>query len=227
MNIKRASGLLLHITSLPGKYGCGTLGREAAAFSDFLAASGQSYWQVLPLGPVCAHWNFSPYSSPSAFAGNELLIDPEKMHSRDWLTAAELQASEDGRENDFADLAKTASQKTTLLAKAASLFTGQQNPGEKIAFERFCSEQRQWLDDYCPVPGPGRSFQHLAVDNLAGRHRPPPAGRLGLLAAKIGRADLFLAIRAVCFFQTMAGTERLCQPAGFANHRRYPFLCQF
>jgi len=148
MIIKRASGLLLHITSLPGKYGCGTLGREATAFSDFLTACGQSYWQVLPLGPVCPHWHFSPYSSPSAFAGNELLIDPEKMRARGWLTAAELRESEDGLENDFADFTKTARQKTTLLEKAASLFTARQNPGEKIEFERFRHDQQQWLDDY-------------------------------------------------------------------------------
>jgi 4-alpha-glucanotransferase len=148
LNIKRSSGLLLHITALPGKYGCGTLGREAAAFTDFLLASGQSYWQVLPLGPVCSHWHFSPYSSPSAFAGNELLIDPEKMQARDWLTPAELRESEDGQENDFADLIKTARQKTILLAKAASLFNSRQNPGEKIEFERFRNDQQEWLDDY-------------------------------------------------------------------------------
>jgi 4-alpha-glucanotransferase len=146
--IKRASGLLLHITSLPGEYGCGTLGREAAAFCDFLASSGQSYWQVLPLGPVCPHWHFSPYSSPSAFAGNELLIDPEKMHAEGWLSAAQLRESEDGRENDFADLVKTARQKTTLLERATRLFIGRQNPGEKIEFERFRHDQQQWLDDY-------------------------------------------------------------------------------
>jgi 4-alpha-glucanotransferase len=148
LNKKKASGLLLHITSLPGKYGCGTLGREAAAFSDFLAASGQSYWQVLPLGPVCPHWHFSPYSSPSAFAGNELLIDPEKMHALGWLTAAQLHASEDGLENDFADLEKTARQKAVLLENAASLFNERQSPGEKSAFERFRYNQRHWLDDY-------------------------------------------------------------------------------
>jgi 4-alpha-glucanotransferase len=148
MNMQRASGLLLHITSLPGKYGCGTLGREAAAFSDFLAASGQSYWQVLPLGPVCPHWHFSPYSSPSAFAGNELLIDPEKMHARGWISSPELLESENGQKNDFADLITTAGQKTTLLEKAARTFTRQQNPGEKIEFERFRRDQQQWLDDY-------------------------------------------------------------------------------
>jgi 4-alpha-glucanotransferase len=148
VKLKRASGLLLHITSLPGRYGCGTLGREAAAFSDFLSASGQSYWQVLPLGPVCPHWHFSPYSSPSAFAGNELLIDPEKMHAQGWLTAAQLRENETGRETDFADLANAARQRASLLENAASLFHERQDPGEKIACERFRYDQRLWLDDY-------------------------------------------------------------------------------
>lgn len=148
MVIKRASGLLLHITSLPGKYGSGTLGREAAAFCDFLSAGGQSYWQVLPLGPVCAHWHFSPYSSPSAFAGNELLTDSEKMVAQGWLTDAEVQAGQDGCEKDFADLTKSAERKTGLLAKASRSFAGQQDSEAKRAFGRFCRDQRQWLDDY-------------------------------------------------------------------------------
>ena len=148
IKIKRASGLLLHITSLPGKYGCGTLGHEAAVFSDFLVASGQSFWQVLPLGPVCPHWHFSPYSSPSAFAGNELLIDPEKMHALGWLTTTQLRENENGHEKDFADLIKTARQRTSLLENAANLFKQRQNPGEKIDFERFQNDQRLWLDDY-------------------------------------------------------------------------------
>jgi len=149
MGAKRASGLLLHITSLPGKYGCGTLGREAVDFCDFLASSGQAYWQVLPLGPVCPHWNFSPYSSPSAFAGNELLIDPEKMQALGWLSAEQLLQNEADQESDFADLTKTARQRASLLENAARAFAERQNPGEKIAFEHFRRDQSQWLDDYC------------------------------------------------------------------------------
>jgi 4-alpha-glucanotransferase len=146
--MERASGVLLHITSLPGKYGGGTLGCEAAAFSDFLAASGQSYWQVLPLAPVCGHWHFSPYSSPSALAGNELLIDPEKMHARGWLSTEQLHECEEGQNSDYADLASTAGQKASLLAKAAARFHEQRDPSETRAFEGFCFDQGHWLDDY-------------------------------------------------------------------------------
>ena len=77
MTFPRASGILLHPTSLPGPFGIGDLGDEAYAFADFLVASGQSLWQVLPLGPT--GFGGSPYASYSAFAGNTLLISREKL----------------------------------------------------------------------------------------------------------------------------------------------------
>lgn len=148
MAIERASGLLLHVTSLPGRYGCGTMGEEAADFIRFLAASGQSYWQVLPLGPVCSHWHFSPYSSPSAFAGNELLIGPEKLHSLGWISTAELRECADDSGTDFCDLQNAAARKTTLLTRAARSFFEDSGHASASAFGRFRSEQKHWLEDY-------------------------------------------------------------------------------
>src|SRR5436190_8146346 len=75
----RSSGILLHPTSLPGPYGIGDLGPAAHGFADFLAASGQHLWQVLPLGPT--GYGDSPYQLFSAFAGNPLLISPERLHA--------------------------------------------------------------------------------------------------------------------------------------------------
>jgi 4-alpha-glucanotransferase len=77
MIFPRASGILLHPTSLPGPHGIGDLGDEAYHFADFLIASGQSLWQVLPLGPT--GYGDSPYACYSAFAGNTLLISPERL----------------------------------------------------------------------------------------------------------------------------------------------------
>src|SRR5215217_7364207 len=77
INKKRLSGVLLHPTSFPGPYGIGDLGPEAYRFVDFLAAAGQSLWQVLPLGPT--GYGDSPYACYSAFAGNTLLVSPEKL----------------------------------------------------------------------------------------------------------------------------------------------------
>src|SRR6266478_4079914 len=77
MRFPRASGILLHPTSLPGCFGIGDLGDEAYRFADFLVASGQSLWQVLPLGPT--GYGDSPYACYSAFAGNALLISPDQL----------------------------------------------------------------------------------------------------------------------------------------------------
>ncbi|MEO6656110.1 MAG: 4-alpha-glucanotransferase, partial [Pyrinomonadaceae bacterium] len=84
MKLPRASGLLLHPTSLPGEFGIGDLGDEALKFVDFLVRSGQTYWQILPLGPT-GQGN-SPYSAYSAFAGNTLLISPETLVADEFLS---------------------------------------------------------------------------------------------------------------------------------------------
>src|SRR5438105_2012565 len=81
--MKRASGILLHPTSLPGRYGIGELGPEAYRFADWLAAEGLRIWQVLPLGPV--GYGESPYQLFSAFAGNPLLISLDELVRRGWL----------------------------------------------------------------------------------------------------------------------------------------------
>src|SRR6185503_19674623 len=88
MTFPRASGLLLHPTSLPGRFGIGDLGDEAYRFADFLVAGGQSLWQVLPLGPT--GYGDSPYACYSAFAGNTLLISPDRLFEEDLLARTDL-----------------------------------------------------------------------------------------------------------------------------------------
>src|SRR5882672_8741034 len=88
MRFPRASGILLHPTSLPGPFGIGDLGAEAYRFADFLAAAGQSLWQMLPLGPT--GYGDSPYAAYSAFAGNTLLISPEQLIAEGLLTDGDL-----------------------------------------------------------------------------------------------------------------------------------------
>src|SRR5437016_10805677 len=88
MSFSRASGILLHPTSLPGRFAIGDLGPAAFAFADFLAASSQSLWQILPLGPT--GYGDSPYACYSAFAGNTLLISPEKLPEQGLTTELEL-----------------------------------------------------------------------------------------------------------------------------------------
>ncbi|KAB2962898.1 MAG: 4-alpha-glucanotransferase, partial [Thermoanaerobaculia bacterium] len=84
----RTSGVLLHVTSLPGRFGCGDLGPGAERFLDLLAAAGQGLWQVLPLGPTSL--GDSPYGALSTFAGNPLLVSPERLAEDGLLDAADL-----------------------------------------------------------------------------------------------------------------------------------------
>src|SRR5437879_5979457 len=90
MTFPRASGILLHPTSLPGRFGIGDLGDEAYAFADFLIASGQSLWQVLPLAPT--GYGDSPYACYSAFAGNTLLVSPQKLFEQGLIAKADFDA---------------------------------------------------------------------------------------------------------------------------------------
>ena len=87
MKLKRSSGVLCHITSFPGPCGTGTLGRDAFDFIDLMAHGGFSYLQILPVGPVSPSMGWSPYSSVSAFAGNELFINTESMAAERWMLA--------------------------------------------------------------------------------------------------------------------------------------------
>jgi len=90
MSFPRASGILLHPTSLPSRGGIGDFGPSAYAFADFLASARQGLWQVLPLGPL--GYGASPYSSTSAFAGNPLLISPDLLVADGLLTPEEARA---------------------------------------------------------------------------------------------------------------------------------------
>lgn len=141
MPLPRASGILLHPTSFPSRFGIGDLGPIAYRFIDFLADSKQKFWQLLPLGPT--GFGNSPYMSYSAMAGNPLLISPEELQFKGLL-----------KEEDFQDIPefpletvdydRVSTIKMDLLRKAYNNF--QHHPQE--LFQEFCQEQAQWLDDY-------------------------------------------------------------------------------
>jgi 4-alpha-glucanotransferase len=141
----RNSGILLHITSLPGKEGIGTLGRNALDFIDFLADTNQQLWQILPLGPV--GYGNSPYLCYSAFAGNPLLIDLFLLREEGLLSENDLDSLPrfDIRQTEFSRVEKW---KVPLLKKASRNFTG--NDWSLLAdeYDTFTDQNGWWLNDY-------------------------------------------------------------------------------
>jgi 4-alpha-glucanotransferase len=145
MNFPRASGLLLHPTSLPGRYGIGDLGAEAYKFADFLVASGQTIWQVMPLGPT--GYGDSPYQSFSAFAGNTLLISPERL-VEDKLLAREDLAGGPVFSDERVEYGRVIEYKHELLAQAFERFKRSNDDALRRDYEGFLGYASAWLDDY-------------------------------------------------------------------------------
>ena len=142
---QRASGILLHPTSLPGKYGIGTLGKAACNFIDFLTKAKQQYWQILPLGPT--GYGDSPYQCYSAHAGNPDLIDLDLLVSSQLLTHEDLAALPLFTEGsvDYENIQKA---RLPLLLKAFHTFSANAPELDKLAYRNFLKSHSAWLNDY-------------------------------------------------------------------------------
>ena len=136
----RGSGILMHITSLPGPYGVGTMGAQAYAFVDFLNKAGQNYWQILPLTPTS--FGDSPYQSCSTFAGNHYLIDLDALVQEGLLQKEFLEQITWCRREDQADFGLLYQSRLMVLREAYSHFT------DNEALDAFCHENSMWLSDY-------------------------------------------------------------------------------
>ncbi len=145
MRLPRASGVLLHLTSLPGPHGSGDLGPAACHFVDWLAGAGQRLWQVLPLTGIGP--GNSPYMSSSAFAGNPLLIDLAELQRQGWLEAGELEP-EASLQAGRVDYAAVQPYRIQRLARAAARFAERGSAAQREDFERFRAEHADWLADY-------------------------------------------------------------------------------
>jgi 4-alpha-glucanotransferase len=143
MSLHRACGILCHPTSLPGDYGIGDLGSGADLFVRFLVDSGQSVWQVLPLGPT--GYGDSPYQPFSAFAGNPLLISPQLLQDEGLLTADDL-LWEGYLSADTVDFGQVIQFKDQVLRRSFKRF--QLDPVNLGELQTFYAENRSWLDDY-------------------------------------------------------------------------------
>jgi 4-alpha-glucanotransferase len=160
-DMKRRSGILLSVSSLPSKYGIGTLGKAAFRFADFLKSAGQRCWQMLPLGPT--GYGDSPYSSFSTFAGNPYFIDLECLCEDGLLNERELDAIDWGTDPRRVDYGKIYANRWAVLQKACD------NGGvrDREAVAAFEAENRLWLR-ITLFYGAEKVFRHGAVDGMAG-----------------------------------------------------------
>jgi len=145
---RRTSGILLHVTSLPGRFGCGDLGPGAERFLDQLAAAGQGLWQVLPLGPTSM--GDSPYGALSTFAGNPLLVSPERLAEDGLLDAGTLDAALPAPGGARIDFAAARATRAELLRRAFERLEAGAAPafGEQLAAWAAAPEQAPWLEDW-------------------------------------------------------------------------------
>ena len=166
--IMRASGILMHISSLPGPYGVGSMGKTAYDFVDFLVSAGQSYWQILPLSPT--GYGDSPYQSFSTFAGNHYLIDLDTLINEGLLLPEELEGIDWGTDSERVDFGKLYNERARHLKLAFGRFE------ETEDFEEFVRDNILWLEDYALFMAikehfHGRDWQNWSVSLLM---RLPP-----------------------------------------------------
>lgn len=151
----RASGVLLPVASLPSAYGIGCFSKEAYEFVDQLKEAGQTYWQILPLGPTS--YGDSPYQSFSTFAGNPYFIDPEDLVKRGYLTREQCESYDFGDDETSVDYAKIYESRFLLLREAWK------NSGiaADAGFRKFTAENGYWLEDYALYMAVKASFDNV------------------------------------------------------------------
>lgn len=145
MQFERSSGILLHPTSLPGRFGIGEIGEAAFQFIDFLAETSQHLWQIMPLGPT--GFGDSPYQSFSAFAGNPLLISFDTLIKKNLLTESMLNPIPYFSEN-MVDYGKVINYKFSVLKQSYEYFTKNSTNAFHAEFEAFCEKNKSWLQDF-------------------------------------------------------------------------------
>ena len=145
MKLSRSSGILLHISSLPGRHGVGDLGPSAYRFAEFLVKAGQRVWQVLPVCPT--GYGDSPYQCFSAFAGNPLFIDLDALQEQDLLSSTVFAAAP-LFPAEYVDYGSVINFKLSVLRQAAEKFLANSSHPYQASFATFCRQNAAWLDDY-------------------------------------------------------------------------------
>jgi len=190
----RSSGILMHITSLPGPYGVGTMGKEAYRFVDFLEEAGQNYWQILPLTPT--GYGDSPYQSCSTYAGNHYLIDLDQLIDQGLLEKQEVEDCRWFVTEQRVDFGLLYQSRLTVLRKAFERFE------ENTEFRSFCRKQKAWLPDFALFMALKQKFEGMPWYQWEApvKFRKPTA-------LKKYRAELKDEINFYCFIQYLFYTQ--------------------
>ncbi|MFW6365326.1 MAG: 4-alpha-glucanotransferase [Spirochaetota bacterium] len=155
MNFERSSGLLLHITSLGGQHGIGSLGSEAYSFADFLSQTNTRYWQILPIHPVLRQFGYSPYASTSTYAGNPLFINPFALKdSYPYLPECTIERQGD----DYVSCHDVEQDLEEYFTRAKTAFFADAPETDMDAFRAFCKKHASWLDDFVLFTACARKF---------------------------------------------------------------------
>lgn len=203
----RASGILLHVSSIPTEYGIGDVGPEAYRFVDFLKRAGQNYWQILPLNYTTAATDFSPYNCFSAFAGNPLLISPDLMY-RDGLLHKDQLRRAPNFPAQIVDYRRVSSWKSELFEKAFARSGGLSSLDD---YDRFAEQNRFWLEDFAVFVAAKRHFGGRPWNNWPKEIRDRRADALVSLKKKLReRIDRELFLQYLCFKQYL-GLKRKCE----------------
>jgi 4-alpha-glucanotransferase len=207
VKLPRLSGILLHPTSLPGRYGIGDVGPQARRFVDFLAGAGQGLWQVLPLGPT--GYGDSPYQCFSAFAGNPLLVSLEDLADEGWLSPSDLAQAPEFPAHTV-DYGAVIDFKLPLLRRAYEAFAARADAPAHDGFAAFCRAHAAWLDDFALFMAlksahGGRSWD--TWDPAAARREPEALDEWRRRAAREIEAHKFTQW---AFFRQWLRLRRLC-----------------
>jgi 4-alpha-glucanotransferase len=210
MMLKRASGMLLHVSSLPGEFGIGDLGPEAYAWIDFLVEAKQSYWQVLPVNPTNPAGHNSPYQASSAFAGNPLFISPHLLRDEGLLEDNDLSSLPE-LPSAKVDYLRVTSEKLRLLGTAYERF---KSSGGDRDFEAFCSENSYWLDDCALFLAVRERYPNRLWSEWPARLRDRVRSEMDALGPEIGDVVEREKFFQYCFFRQWTAVKRYANDRG-------------
>lgn len=207
---EKASGILMHISSLPCEYGIGDLGPQAYKFADFLKQAKQKRWQVLPINQIDPKGNYSPYNCLSAFVGNTLLISPELLVEEGLLTRKDVK-DKPAFPKTKVDYRRVISYKKKLIDTAYERFKSR---AAQKQYQKFCSDNNSWLEDYALFMAIRRKYRYSLWSTWESKLRDRKAD--ALRAVKITLADSINKekFQQYIFFRQWFGLKNYCNKRG-------------